>query len=192
MTSIYFVRHAYPKFSWEDDMTRPLTNEGKIDSKEVTKALDNIVIDYAISSPYIRSVDTIKECVVNKGLDINKDSRLREREKGVDGNTSHSLIRKRWADFNYHEEGGESLKKVQERNIDALYEVLEQHENENIIWGTHGTALSTILNYYDSNFNADSFYRIINYMPYIIRLDFDGMKYVGKEEILIVEKEYKG
>ncbi len=192
MTHIYFVRHAYPKFSWEDDMTRPLTDEGKKDSIEVKKALNNVKIDYVISSPYKRSVDTIKECVESKQLEINTDIRLREREKGVDGNTSHSLIRKRWSDFNYHEEGGESLQMVQDRNIEALYEVIENHAGENIIWGTHGTALSTILNFFDNSYNADSFYRIINFMPYIIRLDFEGKTCVGKEEILIVEKEFKG
>ena len=54
--------------------------------------------------------------------------------------------------------------------------------------GTHGTALSTILNYYDSTFGVEGFLRIINYMPYIIRLGFDGMKLIEKEEILIVDK----
>lgn len=34
MTKVYFVRHAQPDFGWEDDRTRPLTTEGKEDSKE--------------------------------------------------------------------------------------------------------------------------------------------------------------
>lgn len=28
MTKIYFVRHAQPEYAWEDDQTRPLTEEG--------------------------------------------------------------------------------------------------------------------------------------------------------------------
>ena len=28
MTSVYFVRHAQPDISWEDDRTRPLTPTG--------------------------------------------------------------------------------------------------------------------------------------------------------------------
>ena len=36
------------------------------------------------------------------------DERLREREKGPDGN-NHGMFQKRWADHNYHEEGGESI-----------------------------------------------------------------------------------
>lgn len=38
MTKIYFVRHAQPKFSHHEDLTRPLTNEGKGDSEKVFKA----------------------------------------------------------------------------------------------------------------------------------------------------------
>lgn len=39
--------------------------------------------------------------------------------------------------------------------------------------GTHGTALSTILNFYDNSFGCEDFLRIIDWMPYIIELDFE-------------------
>ena len=47
-------------------------------------------------------------------------------------------------------------------------------------------------NYFDHSYNCDSFLRMIDFMPYVIRLDFDGRECVKKEEILIVEKEFKG
>ena len=31
MTRVYFVRHAQPEHEWEEDRTRPLTEEGKKD-----------------------------------------------------------------------------------------------------------------------------------------------------------------
>lgn len=34
MTKVYFVRHMHPKHAWEDDRTRPLTEEGKIEKVE--------------------------------------------------------------------------------------------------------------------------------------------------------------
>lgn len=191
MTSIYFVRHAQPNHAWENDRTRPLSEEGILDSKEVVKTLSDIRLDYAICSPYLRSMDTIKECAKVQGLVIQTDERLREREKGPGGNTL-VLIEKRWSDFDYHEDGGESLKMTQGRNVQALTEVLKEHPGENILWGTHGTALSTILHYFEPSYNFQCFMRIIDFMPYVIRLDFEGLKLVGKEELLIVEKEYKG
>lgn len=191
MTSIYFVRHAQPNHAWENDRTRPLSEEGGLDSEKVVEALRDIRLDYAICSPYLRSLDTIKNCAEVHKLQIHTDERLREREKGPGGNTL-VLIEKRWSDFDYHEDGGESLKMTQERNVQALEEILKKHPGENILWGTHGTALSTILHHFDSSYNFQSFMRIIDFMPYIIRLDFDGLGLVGKEELLIVEKEYKG
>lgn len=191
MTCIYFVRHAQPEHSWENDATRPLTIEGVADSKQVTEVLKSIQLDYAISSPYQRSVDTIRECVATHNLKICTDERLRERGKGDDGN-AFGMFQKRWDDFDFHEDGGESLGAVQNRNIEALIEILAEHECENVIIGTHGTALSTILNYFDLSFHCQDFLRIIDYMPYIIRLDFDRSKLIGKEEMLIIEKEFIG
>ena len=105
--------------------------------------------------------------------EIITDERLREREKGLDGN-NHGMFRKRWADHNYHEEGGESIAMVQNRNIEALNEILSDNTDKDIVIGTHGTALSTILNFYDSNFGCEDFLRIIDWMPYIIELDFES------------------
>ena len=41
MTRVYFVRHAQPEHDWEEDRTRPLTEEGKKDSVVVLEFLSN-------------------------------------------------------------------------------------------------------------------------------------------------------
>ena len=78
------------------------------------------------------------------------------------------------------------------RNIEALNEILSDNTDKDIVLGTHGTALSTILNFYDNSFECEDFLRIIDWMPYIIELDFEGDKLVGKHEHCYVEKEFKG
>lgn len=45
--------------------------------------------------------------------------------------------------------------------------------------------------YYQYN-SCEDFLRIIDWMPYIIELDFEGDKLVGKHEHCYVEKEFKG
>ena len=189
MTNIYFVRHALPDHSCRDAALRPLTDEGMRDTAEVVRAMKDIHLDYAVSSPYKRSYDTIKGAADDHGLKIELDDRLHERISGENGN-NREMFQRRWSDFSFCEEGGESLGSVTERNMAAVHDMLRAHEGENIMVGTHGTALSTILNYYDSTFGVEGFLRIINYMPYIIRLVFEGMKLVDKEEILIVDKPF--
>lgn len=70
--------------------------------------------------------------------------------------------------------------------------ILSDNTDKEIVIGMHGTVLSTILNFYDSNFGCEDFLRIIDWMPYIIELDFEGKKLVGKQEHCHVEKGFKG
>lgn len=191
ITRVYFVRHAQPEHMWEDDRTRPLTAEGKQDSKIVLDFLKSKEIDIFYSSPYTRSFDTIADTAAYFGKEILTDERLREREKGLNGN-NHGMFEKRWADHDYHEEDGESINMVQKRNIAALMEILAGNKGKRIVIGTHGTALSTILNYYQPEFGCRDFLRLIDWMPYIIELDFDGNKLLSIKEHCYIEKEFQG
>ncbi len=148
-------------------------------------------IDAFFCSPYKRSMDTIAGAADYFEMDIIIDERLREREAGPGGNT-HEMFQKRWENHDYHEEGGESITMVQKRNMEALREILSDNTDKEIVIGTHGTALSSILNYYDNNFGCDNFMRIIDWMPYIIELDFQEDELVAKQEHCYVEKEFKG
>lgn len=190
MTRIYFVRHAQPLHSWKDDRTRPLTEEGHRDTSFVLAYFRDKEIDDFYCSPYRRSVDTIAGTADYYCKNIIIDERLRERKAG-DGSNYEGMYRKRWENLDYHEECGESILMVQERNIEALNEILGKSAEKNIVIGTHGTALSSILNYYDNGFGCDDFLRIIDRMPYIIRLDFDGSRLLQMEECFHIEKEYQ-
>lgn len=198
MIKVYFVRHAQSQHPWEDDRTRPLTTEGIEDSKNILEFFKDKDIYRFYCSPYKRSIDTIRETAEYFGKEIIMDERLRERKNGAYGN-EYGLFQKRWGDLNFHEEGGESIGEVQKRNVEALRDILSDCRNTckgdkdiNIVIGTHGTALSSILNYFDTSFNCDSFLRIIDWMPYVIELDFEEDKLIHTIEHLHVHKEFKG
>ncbi|MCL2774968.1 MAG: bifunctional histidine phosphatase family protein/GNAT family N-acetyltransferase [Oscillospiraceae bacterium] len=189
MTSVFFVRHAQPDETWSNDRTKPLTALGLKERKEVTELISKIPIDVFFSSPFKRSVDTIAECAEMFKMDIHTDERFRERKVGKNGYTVE-LLEKRWNDFNFYEEDGESIGSVQSRNIEALNEVLALYNNKNIVIGTHGTALSAILNYYDSSFACEGFQSIRYCLPYVIRVDFEDKNYIDREELLSVKNFY--
>lgn len=188
ITSIFFVSHAQPNIKWDDDRTRSLTGTGLEDSRMVTATLEKYEIDFFYFSPYKRSIDTILDCANKFNMIIHTDERFRERKKGIN---SISFLEKRWQDFNFCEENSESLASVQQRNIEALTEILNKHPNKNIVIGTHGTALSTILHYYDPSFGCVGFKNIWHSMPYIIKLDFDGDKLIKSTELLKIERGYR-
>lgn len=191
MTRVYFVRHAQPVHSHADDRTRPLTEEGIADTSVVLETLKDKRIDAFYCSPYKRSMDTIRSTAEYYGMEIATDERLRERENGENGN-NHGMFQKRWGDHAYHEDGGESIGMVQARNIEALREILAANEGRNIVIGTHGTALSSVMNYYRPEFGCDDFLRIIDWMPYIVELDFEGQELISITEHAHVEKVFAG
>ena len=188
LTSIFLVRHAQPSEIWEDDRTRPLSELGLEDSKKVTETLENSEISIFYSSPYKRSMDTILDCANRYNMIIHTDERFRERKLGI---KSGEFLERRWDDFNFCEDNGENLASVQQRNIEALTEILNNHPGRNIVIGTHGTALSTIMNFYYPLFRCDGFKRIYFSMPYIIRLDFEGERIIKSTELLKIDRGYR-
>ena len=74
--------------------------------------------------------------------------------------------------------------------MEALKEVLSAYTGKTVVIGTHGTALSTILNYYDNSFGLNDFMRIVNWMPYIVELTFEGDKLLDKRELAYVATQW--
>ena len=190
ITHVYFVRHAEPRRDWEDDETRSLTGRGMRGAEEVTAFFRNIHLDAVYSSNYKRAIQTVSGTAVSHGLEMKLDERLRERTCGKSGNVGANhfdIFEKRWQNRDWCEDGGETINQTQKRNIEALSEILNSEAQKTIVIGTHGTALSTILSYYNDTFTCNDFIRIIDWMPYIIRLDFNGTTFIGKEELFHID-----
>lgn len=186
MTQIYFVRHAEPNYRDHDDIGRELTPQGMADRELVTAFLLDKGIDAVLSSPYRRAVDTVQHFAIAVRLPVVHVSGFRERQianEWIEDFTGFS--RRQWADFDYALPGGECLRAVQERNIAALRQVLTDYAGQRVVIGGHGTAISTVLDYYDPSFGYDGFERIRRLMPWIVRLDFDGTTFLGMEEFRI-------
>ena len=174
MTTVYFVRHAQPNYENHNDQLRELTAKGLNDRKKVTAYLENKNIDIVLSSPYKRSIDTVKDFADKHNLQIELIEDFRERAVGGEWiEDFDAFARMQWDSFSYKLSGGESLEEVQKRNIAALQTVLKTYKGKNIVIGSHGTALSTIINYFDSSFGYDDFKDIANIMPWVVKFVFD-------------------
>ncbi|SEQ11925.1 Broad specificity phosphatase PhoE [Treponema bryantii] len=180
MTKVYFIRHAEPDFTNHNDLLRPLTPKGMQDRKIVTDYLEDKKIDVVLSSPFKRAVMTMEDFAGKYGFNIETIDDFHERIVGTEWiDNFGDFARNQWADFDYKLDGGESLNEVQTRNITALKEVLRKYDGKNIAVGTHGTALSTIINYYDKSFGYEDFEKIKDVMPWIVAFEFDGEKCVS-------------
>ena len=175
MTRIYFIRHAEPDFNVHDDFSRPLTAKGESDRTLVEEFLADKNIDVVLSSPFKRAFDTVETFARKANLTIRTIDDFRERK--VDDTWIHpfdEFTGKQWADFSYKLPAGESLSEVQKRNIATLERVLEEYQGKNIVIGTHGTALSTIIHYYDNTYGYEGFTAMKLLFPWVAQLDFKG------------------
>lgn len=177
MPTVFFVRHAEPNYENHDDLTRELSAKGLQDRNLVTIFLRSKKIDIVLSSPYKRAVDTISDFAQKSALEVHLSEDFRERRVGNGWIENFDIFcQRQWSEFSYKLPGGESLHEVQARNIAALFDVLGRYPEKNIVIGSHGTALSTVINYFDNTFGYDQFMTIKDLMPWIVRFDFDGQK----------------
>ena len=188
MTTVYFVRHAEPNYNNHDDRERELTEKGLQDRTLVTKFLEDKGVDVVLSSPYKRSVDTILDFARKNSLEISYVDNFRERKiDSVWIEDFAGFSKKQWEDFDFKLADGESLGEVQKRNIQALNHVLKEYADKTIVVGSHGTALSTIINYYDTSFGYEDFEKIRTLMPWIVKFTFQDTECVGIEQYNLFE-----
>ena len=186
MTTVYFVRHAQADNSIRDGRIRPLTEKGMKDRTLITEFLQDKSIDAVLSSPFKRAVDTIADFAEKNGFEIRTIEAFRERKSDSDwiqDTDFFPFVEKQWSDFSYSLSDGECLAEVQNRNIAALNDVLIEHNGKNIVIGTHGTALSTIINYYDQEYGFTDFMEMVNILPWVVRMNFNDDGCISIEKI---------
>jgi len=187
MTIVYFIRHAESDISVKDGRIRPLTEKGLADCHLVTDYLEDKNINIVLSSPFKRAIDTVSDFAVKNNLEIQiiEDFRERKSDSGLNRHNINflSFIEQQWNDFSYTLSDGECLDEVQKRNIKALEKVLIQYKGKNIAIGTHGTALSTIINYYDNTYGFNDFKAMVDIMPWIVKMSFDDNKCIKIDKI---------
>ena len=189
MTKIYFIRHAQSDNKNSDNRNRPLTEKGMVDRKLVTDFLQDKSIDIVLSSTFKRAIDTVKPFAISQGLEIEliEDFREREADWMPDIADFYTFAKRQWSDFSYALPGDENLTDVQTRNIAAFKNVLEKYKDKNIAIGTHGTALSTIINYYDKSYGYDDFVAMVDMLPWAVLMEFDGQNCKNIQKINLFE-----
>ncbi|MCJ8009169.1 histidine phosphatase family protein [Lederbergia wuyishanensis] len=180
-TNIYFVRHAHSTYT-PDELRRPLSERGLRDAQSVTDVLKSESIDYVISSPYKRAIQTVEGIakLIDKEIIIEEDFKERKLAEGSVADFREA-IKKVWADPDFSWKGGESNNYAQKRGVEITLEVLKNYEGRNIVIGTHGNIMVLIMNYFDTIFDF-TFWQKLD-MPDIYKLTFSGRELIGVNRI---------
>ncbi|MFB6469099.1 histidine phosphatase family protein [Cytobacillus sp. Hz8] len=140
---------------------------------KVTQNLEKEKIDYVISSPYKRAVQTVEGIAVYFGKELIIENDFKERILSEDPVENFDLaVTKVWNELSFSWKGGESNIIAQKRGVEATLKVLKRYEGKNIVIGTHGNIMVLIMNYFDKRYGF-GFWKELD-MPDIYKLTFDG------------------
>ncbi|MBM7691047.1 2,3-bisphosphoglycerate-dependent phosphoglycerate mutase [Peribacillus deserti] len=181
MTILYFVRHAHSVYN-SNELRRPLSNKGAMDSISVCELLKNERVDHIISSPYRRAVETVETLSIYLKKEIVIEESLRERtlsEEPVED--FNYAVEQVWKNVHFSWEGGESNIQAQLRGVQAILHILNKYEGERVVVSTHGNIMVLMMNYFDSTYGFD-FWKQLD-MPDIYKLTFEGEKMTDVEHI---------
>ncbi|WLD95342.1 histidine phosphatase family protein [Alkalihalobacillus sp. AL-G] len=170
MTEIYMVRHAHSVYT-QNEYGRGLSEQGKKAAKNLTEILRNENIDFILSSPYRRAVETVKGIATHIGKTVQLVDGFKERtlaEKPVEN--FNDAIDKLWSEPAFSFPGGESNEVAQARGVTSLRKVLKQHEDKRVVVGTHGNIMVLMMNYFNPNFDR-TFWNQLE-MPDVYKLTF--------------------
>lgn len=168
MTLIYLVRHAQCIGNVEKRLTGyhdyELTEEGKIQAQNLAEYLRDVKFDCIFSSPFKRTVNTVRPIAEMQGLEIETYRDLSEMNFGsYDGYTWEEVdkLDKTILHNSQKEIMGipkqEKTEHVQERMMSVIKNLAEENLNKTILICSHGISIEAFLRGISKlPFNVDS------------------------------------
>jgi 2,3-bisphosphoglycerate-dependent phosphoglycerate mutase len=150
MLRLLLVRHATsvpPTNDGPDDYSRPLSPLGMRQALDLVDVLVAGSPVRVLSSPYLRSVQTVAPTAEALGLRVKKCSALREWDSGIPvTNDWKRQYRLSWEQPKCLVGVGESLETLEERAVAALREMATNCEDgADVLVGSHGTWIARAL-----------------------------------------------
>ena len=173
-TSLYYLRHCQSDTGNHDELNRGLTAKGMADRVLIRAYFQDIDLDAAWSSPYLRARLTVEPLAASRDMAVHLHPDLRERENNGWTPDVEGMVRRLWANFEGREGREESLLGVQTRGLGVMRRLLQVYPGKSVVIGSHGTAMSVLIRYFEPEFNADDFLAIKEKMPWLVRFRFAG------------------
>ena len=168
MATIYLIRHSapfveidnyqdYKNVSWSEyNRNMILSGAGEENAKKLSDVEELQRVDEIYASNSFRAIGTAKYIAEKNNIKIKLDSRINEREFGVDriSDLPDDFTKLSFDDKSFKVNNGESLNEVDERFNSFIYDILSKN-NEKTIVVLHGIILLSFLKSICNTFNFD-------------------------------------
>lgn len=167
--NVYLVRHCKAEGQAPD---ANLTDEGYEQAERLADFLEGREIDAILTSPFVRTQQTILPLSKRLGIGIVQDERLAERTL-CEGNHPdwYEMLRTTFDDLDLCYPGGESSRAAMERGVAVIEEVV-QGVNRNVVIVTHGNLMALMLKHFDDRIGFEQWAALSN--PDVYHLDFSS------------------
>ena len=167
---LYVVRHA--KAEGQEPIA-PLTVEGQIQAIQLMEQLQELGIERIVSSPFLRTIQTIHPFASEEGIDIELDDRLAERMLStINMDDWLKKLAQTFDDPDLRFQGGESSREALARISSVVQDVLKGDETTLLV--SHGNLISLFLQSLDGQFGFEEWKAMKN--PHIFRIQFEDGK----------------
>ncbi len=159
-TKVCLVRHAQTEWNlqrrYQGQLNSPLTPVGIAQTRALAVALEGRKFDRVLCSDLGRTWQTGEIVCGHLGLEMQSETRLRERSLGVlqggtheENRVNHPEAFEAYTQKDAMREipGGESLHVFSKRCTDFLEHIAKAHEGESILLITHGGVMSMVFRY---------------------------------------------
>lgn len=174
MKFIYLIRHCKAE---GQEPSAKLTDEGMRQAEQLAKCLEDVSIQYIVSSPYDRAIHTIQPLAKKLHLSIHVDDRLKERILStIDIPDWMGKLRDAFVNMDLKFYGGESSREAMNRGVSVIKEAIERPE-KSIAIVTHGNLMALILKHFDDRFGFEEWKGLTN--PDVYELNFTENRIKG-------------
>ena len=147
MTTVVFVRHAQSAPSAElPEADWPLSEKGQAQAQALVPVLGALGVDALVSSPFLRTRETLRPFAETSGLSLRVDEDLRERKLTggwlPDIAAVEAAVRRMFAEPAFAFPGGESALACIARFEKAVGRVVAAHPDRVVAVASHGGVLS--------------------------------------------------
>ncbi|MFJ7827394.1 histidine phosphatase family protein [Psychrobacillus sp. NPDC096623] len=157
---IYLIRHCK---ATGQETSAELTNEGKEKALVLVPILEKFHIDSIISSPYKRTLQTIKPFSECSRIPIFIDENLQERVLSADPMEDwREQLEKTFIERDLTFPGGESSNYALTRIRKVVDEVFENQQMHSVAIVSHGNILSLLINHYETTFGFTQWQQMKN------------------------------
>ncbi len=172
-TIVYLLRHAESVPSRElAHGDWPLSSRGQQQAAQLADYLNTLKVDQLFSSPFKRAMDTVTPFANSSSLKIAQIADLRER-KLTEGFVDNiwEVMDRAWHDLAFRLPNCESGFECQQRIVNAVKHLANEHRGETLLISSHGNAIGLFLHSMDATFGIAEMRSMR--MPDLFRINYE-------------------